>query len=139
MLLIVWDQLEVIWIKLEEMIGRNYLVKFMHFVANMTLPSWKWMRLTLTPTKPKNKTGITNKHYFQVDCFNEIIDWLLQELDSCFSETASQLLVCSSAFNPRNPFHDFNVDKLMSLVELYPSDFDYDDLSDLNVGFPLYR
>jgi hypothetical protein len=135
MLLIVWDLLEVVWIKLEEMVKRNYLVKFMHFVANMTLPSWKWMRLTLTPTKPRKKIGITNKHYFQVDCFNEIIDWLLQELDSRFSEIASQLLVCSSSFIPRNSFHDFSVDKLMSLAELYPSDFDSDDTSDLNAGF----
>jgi hypothetical protein len=97
------------------------------------------MRLTLTPTKPRKKTGITNKHYFQVDCFNEIIDWLLQELDSRFSETASQLLVCSSSFIPRNSFHDFNVDKLMSLAKLYPSDFDSDDTSDLNAGFSLYK
>jgi hypothetical protein len=32
-------------------------------------------------------------------------------------------------------FHDFNADKLTSLAKLYPSDFDYDDLSDLNAGF----
>ena len=26
-----------------------------------------------------------------------------------------QLLVCSAAFNPRDPFHNFNVEKLMEL------------------------
>ena len=33
----------------------------------------------IDPTKPRKKTGITNKHHFQVDCFNEILDWLLQD------------------------------------------------------------
>ena len=92
----------------------------------------------IDPTKPRKKTGITNKHHFQVDCFNEILDWLLQELDSRFNETSSQLLVCSAAFNPRDSFHDFNVDSLISLAKLYPNDFDHVELRDLNAELFLY-
>jgi len=51
----------------------------------------------IDPTRPRKKSGITNKHHFQVDCFNEVFDWLLQEPDSRFNETTSQLLVCSTA------------------------------------------
>ena len=54
----------------------------------------------IDPKKRSHKSGITNKHYYQVDCFNDIIDCLLQELDSRFNETSSQLLACSDSFSP---------------------------------------
>jgi hypothetical protein len=41
---------------------------------------------------PKNniqRIGITNKHHFQVDYFNNVLDWLIQKLDSHFNETTS--------------------------------------------------
>jgi hypothetical protein len=92
----------------------------------------------IDPKKRRHKSGITNKHYYQVDCFNDVIDWLLQELDSPFNETSSQLLVCSAAFSPRGSFHDFNIEKLMSLAKLYPYDFDSGNLRDLNHELGLY-
>ena len=63
----------------------------------------------------------------RVDCFNVVIDWLVQELDSRFSVTSSQLLVCSAAFSPRDSFHDFNVETLMNLAKLYHDDFSIED------------
>ncbi|XP_021306313.1 uncharacterized protein LOC8155504 [Sorghum bicolor] len=92
----------------------------------------------IDPKKRRHKSGITNKHYYQVDCFNNIIDWLLQELDSRFNETSSQLLVCSASFSPRDSFCDFSVDKLLSLAKLYPHDFDFGDLRDLSNELGLY-
>jgi hypothetical protein len=73
-----------------------------------------------------------------VDCFNEVIDWLVQELDNRFNETCSQLLLCSAAFNPRDSFHDFSVESLMSLAKLYPDDFNFDNLRDLRHQLCLY-
>jgi len=73
-----------------------------------------------------------------VDFFNDVIDWLVQELDSRFSETTSQLLVCSAAFNPRESFQAFNGENLMSLAKLYPDDFSNDDLRDLSHQLRLY-
>jgi hypothetical protein len=67
-----------------------------------------------------------------VDCFNEILDWLVQELDNRFNETSSQLLVCSASFNPRNSFQDFNEKNLMTLAKLYPHDFNLGQLRDLS-------
>jgi hypothetical protein len=92
----------------------------------------------IDPQKKRKKTRIANKHYYQVDCFNDIIDWLLQELDNCFNEISSELLVCSASFSPRDSFHDFNVEKLMSLAKLYPHDFDYGGLRDLSHQLGLY-
>ncbi|KAG8090684.1 hypothetical protein GUJ93_ZPchr0011g26998 [Zizania palustris] len=77
----------------------------------------------INPKRARQKTGITNKHHYEVDCFNDILDWLLQELDNRFNETTSELLICSTSFNPRDSFRDFNVENLMKLAKLYPSDF----------------
>jgi hypothetical protein len=72
----------------------------------------------IDPRQPRKK--IRNyKHQYAVDCFNDVIDWLVQELDSRFSETTSQLLVCSAAFNQRDSFHAFDGETLMTLAKLY--------------------
>jgi hypothetical protein len=70
----------------------------------------------VNPKKPRQKTGITNKHHYQVDCFNDVIDWLLQELDSRFNEKHSKLLICSAALNPSESFWDFNLEHLMETL-----------------------
>jgi hypothetical protein len=36
----------------------------------------------IVPKKRRHKSGITNQHYYQVHCFNDVIDWLLQELET---------------------------------------------------------
>ena len=92
----------------------------------------------IDPQQPRKKSGITNKHHYEVDCFNEVIDWLVQELDSRFNETSSELLVCSATFNPRDSFADFDVDNLMRLAKLYPDDFSFDDLRELRHQLCLY-
>nr|CAE05818.1 OSJNBa0028M15.10 [Oryza sativa Japonica Group] len=60
------------------------------------------------------------------------------KLDNHFSETSFQLLICSSAFSPRDSFHDFNLENLMSLAKLYPSDFNSGNLRDLSHQLGLY-
>jgi hypothetical protein len=92
----------------------------------------------VNPKKPRQKTGITNKHHYQVDCFNDIIDWLLQELDTRFNEKNSKLIICSTALSPREPFRDFNLENLMCLAKLYPKDFDDEELRDLRHHLHLY-
>jgi hypothetical protein len=90
------------------------------------------------PWQPRKKSDITNKHHYEVDYFNEVIDWLLQELDNRFNEKNSQLLVCSAAFSPRDSFRDFNVDSLVSLVKLYHDDFSFMNLRDLRDQLNMY-
>uniref|UniRef100_A0A453N733 HAT C-terminal dimerisation domain-containing protein n=1 Tax=Aegilops tauschii subsp. strangulata TaxID=200361 RepID=A0A453N733_AEGTS len=92
----------------------------------------------VNPKKRRQITGITNKHHYQVDCFNNVFDWLVQELDNRFSETSSNLLVWSAALSPRDSFRDFNLENLMSLANLYPQDFDSRDLRDLDKDLRLY-
>ena len=92
----------------------------------------------VNPKNKRKRTRITNSHHFQVDCFNDVLDWLVQELDSRFSETTSNLLVWSTALSPRDSFHDFNSENLMSLAKLYPKDFDSRELRDLSHHLRLY-
>uniref|UniRef100_A0A8R7PKC4 HAT C-terminal dimerisation domain-containing protein n=1 Tax=Triticum urartu TaxID=4572 RepID=A0A8R7PKC4_TRIUA len=91
----------------------------------------------VNPKKRRQVTGITNKHHYQADCFNDFFDWLVQELDNMFSEASSNLLVFSSDLSPRDSFCDFNLDNLM-LAKLYPQDFDSGDLRDLDKNLHLY-
>jgi hypothetical protein len=90
------------------------------------------------PRQPRKKFGITNRHHYEVDYFNEVIDWLLQELDNRFNEKNSQLLVCSAAFSPRDSFRDFNVESLVSLAKLYPDDFSTNNLRGLRDQLNMY-
>jgi hypothetical protein len=55
-----------------------------------------------------------------VDCFSDVIDWLVQEFDNRFNETSSQLLAidCSAAFNRRDNFQDFDAESLMNVAKL---------------------
>jgi hypothetical protein len=92
----------------------------------------------INPKKKRQNTGITNQHHYQIDCFNGVLDWLVQEFDSRFNETSSNLLVWSSALSPRDSFHDFNLENLMSLAKLYPNDFDSGELKDLSHHLRLY-
>jgi hypothetical protein len=108
------------------------------FCDKHDIPKLEMSEAYIDPKNTRRKTGITNQHHFKVETFNVILDWLLQELDSRFSETSSQLLVCSAAFDPRDGFHKFNVESLMSLAKLYPQDFDSMELRDLNHQLSLY-
>uniref|UniRef100_A0A8R7QUZ5 HAT C-terminal dimerisation domain-containing protein n=1 Tax=Triticum urartu TaxID=4572 RepID=A0A8R7QUZ5_TRIUA len=92
----------------------------------------------VNPKKRRQVTGITTKHHYQLDCFNGVFDWLVQELDCRFSEASSNLLVLLAALSPRDSFRDFNLDNLMSLAKLYPEDFNSGDLRDLDKDLRLY-
>jgi uncharacterized protein YoxC len=80
-------------------------------------------------TSRRRKQKVTNKHYYHVEIFLVAIDAILTELNHRFSEISSELLVCMAAFNPRNSFSNFDVDKLVSLAEIYADDFDIGDLA----------
>ena len=48
------------------------------------------------------------------------------------------MLVCLAAFNPRDSFHDFDVESLVNLAKLYPDDFSSMELRDLKEHLGLY-
>jgi hypothetical protein len=70
------------------------------------------------------QADITIEHYYRVDIFCASIDSQLQELNRRFSENAMELLILSSALDPRVARESFKIDDICRLVKkFYPQDF----------------
>ena len=84
----------------------------------------------IIPRHGRAKRGdqqMTYLHHYRVEIFYQVIDLVTQELNSHFSETSTELLLCIACLNPSDSFLAYNNDKLVRLVELYPMDFlEYD-------------
>ncbi|XP_061949963.1 uncharacterized protein LOC133673242 [Populus nigra] len=72
--------------------------------------------------------GITNLYHFRYELFNNIIDMQLTELDDCFTETSTELLLCVACLNSNDSFFAFNKEKLLCLALFYPNEFSIVDL-----------
>ncbi|KAK9755784.1 hypothetical protein RND81_01G050400, partial [Saponaria officinalis] len=66
---------------------------------------------------------VTNEHYYRVECFYTIIDMILQEINGCFSELNTDLLLGVACFNPVDSFSNSDKKRLIRLAELYPNEF----------------
>jgi hypothetical protein len=79
--------------------------------------------------RPRRGTQqVTYYHRFYVDLYCYVIDSILQELNDRFSETTTELLTCISCLNPRDSFAAFDRDKFLRLAQLYPLDFNNEEL-----------
>ncbi|XP_042404912.1 zinc finger MYM-type protein 1-like [Zingiber officinale] len=56
-----------------------------------------------------------------------VIDIILQEMDSRFSETTTYLLINMSCLDPRNSFSRFDAQKLVRLTHFYEDDFSWNE------------
>ncbi|KAI3776848.1 hypothetical protein L1987_46638 [Smallanthus sonchifolius] len=80
----------------------------------------------IDPKYRRRKSNITNRHYYEVNNFNTVLDMQIQELGNRFNEVTTELLTCMSTLSPYNNFCNFNIPKLLRLADMYPYDFDYD-------------
>ncbi|KAI5338306.1 hypothetical protein L3X38_017577 [Prunus dulcis] len=72
---------------------------------------------------------ITIEHHYQVDLFNDTIDYQLEKLNTRFSYGTIELLTLSFALDPSNDFKAFKIDDIPKLAEkFYPGDFTSKDL-----------
>ncbi|XP_076932931.1 uncharacterized protein LOC143598651 [Bidens hawaiensis] len=92
----------------------------------------------INPKRPRQKTGITNRHYYEYECFNTVLDLQIQEFENRFNEVTSDLLVCMSTLSPCGNFSLFNIPKLQRLAEMYPNDFDEYEKRRLSVELESY-
>ncbi|XP_071937611.1 uncharacterized protein [Coffea arabica] len=73
-------------------------------------------------------------HYYRVDIFLATIDYQLQELHSRFKDHTVELLILSTALDPRNGFMLFKIDDICKLAEkFYPNDFMEQELVRLRI------
>ncbi|XP_042458581.1 uncharacterized protein LOC122042493 [Zingiber officinale] len=75
----------------------------------------------------RRRQVITNLHYYRVEIFYQVVDSVIQEMNTRFSEVGTELLSCIACLHPRNSFSEFNVQKLVRLCDLYPEDFSTND------------
>ncbi|XP_042414073.1 uncharacterized protein LOC122002799 [Zingiber officinale] len=67
---------------------------------------------------------ITIDHHYRVDIFNVVIDSQLQELNIIFNDNTVELIILSSALDPREMHISFRIDDICRLVQkFYPKDF----------------
>ncbi|XP_042448849.1 uncharacterized protein LOC122033750 [Zingiber officinale] len=75
----------------------------------------------------RRRQVITNLHHYRVEIFYRVVDSVIQEMNTRFSEVGTELLSCIACLHPRNSFSEFNVQKLVRLCDLYPEDFSTND------------
>nr|XP_023870530.1 E3 SUMO-protein ligase KIAA1586-like [Quercus suber] len=67
---------------------------------------------------------VTMEHHFKICIFTVAIDFQLQELKSRFCELTTELVILSSALNPKDAFRLFKIVHICNLVKkYYPQDF----------------
>ncbi|CAN6690707.1 unnamed protein product [Malus baccata var. baccata] len=95
--------------------------------------------LHFVPGKSRRKAPkITNFHYYHVDLYFQVFDMQLKELNDCFNEVNTELLLCMTCLSPVNNFASFDKAKIVRLAQLYPQDFDHMDLMNLPIQLDNY-
>ncbi|XP_048422930.1 zinc finger MYM-type protein 1-like [Pyrus x bretschneideri] len=74
----------------------------------------------------------------KTNCFFEVIDFQLTELDDRFAEGNTELLICLACLNPNDSFVAFDKEKLVRLAHMYPKDFTDRDRSALQDQLDIY-
>ncbi|KAJ0745146.1 putative HAT dimerization domain, ribonuclease H-like superfamily [Helianthus annuus] len=77
----------------------------------------------VNPKNHKQKSNITYRHHYEFNCFNTVVDMVIQEFDVRFSDESCELLICMEALSPCDSFKKFDASKLLRLIEMYPNDF----------------
>ena len=62
-------------------------------------------------------------HHYRVKVYLKMIHRQLQELNDCFNQVRTNLLIGVAYLNPVDSLFDFNINKVLRMTELYPDDF----------------
>ncbi|XP_021757950.1 zinc finger MYM-type protein 1-like [Chenopodium quinoa] len=88
----------------------------------------------------RQKDIVTMEHHYRVDIFFAAIDRQLQELNTRFSERATELLILSSALNPIDGYKSFNIEHICKLDrDFYPKDFSDQEKEHLSYELQHYK
>ena len=92
----------------------------------------------VSPNGRRRRVSVTNRHFFEVECFNTVVDMQIQEFSDRFSEASTELLAHMACLNPCDSFAQFDASKLVRLSELYPNDFNSVERMELESQLNLY-
>ncbi|XP_020258339.1 uncharacterized protein LOC109834726 [Asparagus officinalis] len=83
---------------------------------------------------------ITIGHHYRVDFFYDAINSQMQEINACFSEDATELLMLSSALNPQNVSAALRIQDICKLVgKFYAQDFTSEGKESLKMQLKHYE
>ena len=88
--------------------------------------------------KRNRVAGIKNRHYFEIDIFNTVLDMQIQEFGDRFGEISTDLLINMSALSPCDSFTMFDASKIITLTTFYQDDFTDADRFSLRRELDLY-
>jgi hypothetical protein len=80
----------------------------------------------------------TNDDHFRREVYIDIIDHIIQDLDTRFDEVNMELLSCMASLNSSNSFASFDAHKVRKLAEFNLNDFSSSDLLRLEMQLDNY-
>ncbi|XP_034920185.2 uncharacterized protein [Populus alba] len=99
-------------------------VQFVCIKYEIDIPHMNASYKKATGRSCQQQGSVTVYQHYHYDIFNSTIDFQLEELNSRFNDETVELLVLSSALEPKDNFKSFKVDAIYKLAEkFYPEDF----------------
>jgi len=113
--------------------GFDLLLANVQFVCTkykIDIPHMNALYKKATSHSCQQQGSVTVYQHYHYDIFNSTIDFQLEELNSRFSDGTVELLVLSSALEPKDNFKSFKVDVIYKLAEkFYPEDFNEQEMN----------
>ncbi|GAA0182596.1 hypothetical protein LIER_30392 [Lithospermum erythrorhizon] len=66
---------------------------------------------------------VSNLHHYKIDCFVNILNVQLKELNDRFTMENTELLKCVVSLSPCSSFETFDTKKLLKMARMYPNEF----------------
>uniref|UniRef100_A0A0A9GHJ6 Uncharacterized protein n=1 Tax=Arundo donax TaxID=35708 RepID=A0A0A9GHJ6_ARUDO len=82
----------------------------------------------------------TVEHHYRYDIFTVAVDQQAQELNSRFSEQATELLILCNSLDPKDSFSSLKIDDVCTLAsKFYPADFSEQEITNLRCQLRHYE
>jgi len=105
-------------------------VQFVFTKYKIDIPHMNALYKKATSHSCQQQGSVIVYQHYHYDIFNSTIDFQLEELNSRFSDGTVELLVLSSALEPKDNFKSFKVDVIYKLAEkFYPEDFNEQEMN----------
>ncbi|XP_052295669.1 uncharacterized protein LOC107177821 isoform X1 [Citrus sinensis] len=109
-------------------------------VRNIDIPEMNAQYVARQGRARRQEDNFTVAEHYRVNLFYAVIDCQLQELSSRFNEHAVQLLILSSALDPRECRESFRIGDVCQLADkFYPADFTDVDKMNLKIQLEHYE
>uniref|UniRef100_A0A8I6Y8A0 TTF-type domain-containing protein n=1 Tax=Hordeum vulgare subsp. vulgare TaxID=112509 RepID=A0A8I6Y8A0_HORVV len=93
------------------------------FAHNIVVPNMEDKIPARGRSRGRGSHMVTCYDHFHHEIFNVVLDQIIVEFNNRFAERSTQLLRCIACLDPKNSFHNFDIDKLTELARMYADDF----------------